>query len=391
MEDALDDIHAWLDASATNHETCLDELIQAVNTDYQYNQTTYNPPQDDVSTAGENIRKLYSILLHLANFVSSYASKLPELPVNLPNLDDLPKINFRRLLSSEEDVESGTRSPFVVDESSMNGWVARHGISRRLLQLQTAPPNAVVDIQGTGDYKNIQAAVDAAPPNSKTLWIILIKKGVYSGQVEVKKKFTNIAFRGEGQDVTILTGNKNVVDGSTTFASATLSELPALLACFPARHDAITGTCALSMPATHHLSSVLPLAVVSGQGFLGTGFTVRNTAGAAKHQAVALRVSADLVAFYKVTFTGFQDTLYTHSLRQFYSQCIVVGTVDYIFGNAAVIIQDSQLLATTGMKGQQNTFTAQGRTDPSMNTGIILHGCTLAPDASYQKQLTVFK
>lgn len=95
---------------------------------------------------------------------------------------------------------------------------------RRLLQSSTSPPNVVVAADGSGDYKTVSAAVAAAPDNSKTRYIIKIKAGVYRENVEVTKKKKFIMFLGEGRSNTIITGNKNVVDGSTTFKSATVGK-----------------------------------------------------------------------------------------------------------------------------------------------------------------------
>lgn len=119
-----------------------------------------------------------------------------------------------------------------------------------------------------------------------------------------------------------------------------------------------------------------------GQGFVGINITFRNTAGPSKGQAVAVRNGADLSTFYRCSFEAYQDTLYTHSLRQFYRECDIYGTVDFIFGNAAVVFQDCNLYARKPNPQQKNIFTAQGREDPNQNTGISLQNCTIkaAPD-----------
>ncbi|KAG6538290.1 hypothetical protein ZIOFF_003404 [Zingiber officinale] len=117
---------------------------------------------------------------------------------------------------------------------------------------------------------------------------------------------------------------------------------------------------------------------VVGDGFLMRDLTVENSAGPSKHQAVALRVGADLSAFYRCSFVGYQDTLYAHSLRQFFRNCDVYGTVDFIFGNAAVVLQNCSLYARRPLDNQQNIFTAQGREDPNQNTGISIHNCKVA-------------
>ncbi|PWA99296.1 pectinesterase, catalytic, Pectin lyase fold/virulence factor [Artemisia annua] len=101
----------------------------------------------------------------------------------------------------------------------------------------------------------------------------------------------------------------------------------------------------------------------TGSGFIARGMTFRNTAGRQNHQAVALRSSSDLSVFYQCGFKGYLDTLYTHSQRQIYKECYIYGTVDFIFGNAAVVFQNCMIYGRRGMKGQQVTITAEGRTD----------------------------
>jgi pectinesterase len=102
--------------------------------------------------------------------------------------------------------------------------------------------------------------------------------------------------------------------------------------------------------------------------------TFRNTAGAKNHQAVALRSGSDFSVFYKCSFEGYQDTLYVHSQRQFYRECDIYGTVDFIFGNAAVVFQNCNIYARSP-PNKTITITAQGRTDPNQNTGISIHNC----------------
>ncbi|EYU26889.1 hypothetical protein MIMGU_mgv1a0257351mg, partial [Erythranthe guttata] len=91
---------------------------------------------------------------------------------------------------------------------------------------------------------------------------------------------------------------------------------------------------------------------VYGERFVAIDITFQNTAGPHKHQAVAVRNTADLSIFYRCSFEGYciptnsyQDTLYAHSLRQFYQDCNVYGTVDFIFGNAAAVFQSCNLFA----------------------------------------------
>lgn len=113
-----------------------------------------------------------------------------------------------------------------------------------------------------------------------------------------------------------------------------------------------------------------------GDRFIARGITFRNTAGPQNHQAVALRSGSDLSVFYQCSFEGYQDTIYVFSERQFYKNCNIYGTVDFIFGNAAVVFQNCNIFPKRPPNGT-NTLTAQGRTDPNQNTGIVIHDCVV--------------
>ncbi|KAJ0779327.1 putative pectinesterase [Helianthus annuus] len=218
-------------------------------------------------------------------------------------------------------------------KSGFPGWM-KPG-DRKLLQSSNPQANVVVAQDGSGNYKTIAAAIAAAAKRSGNgRYVIRVKAGVYKENIEIGKKLKNIMLVGDGIGKTIITGSKSVGGGTTTFKSATLA--------------------------------------VVGDGFIGRGFTVRNTAGPQNHQAVALRSGSDLSVFYQCSFEGYQDTLYVHSNRQFYRECDIYGTVDFIFGNAAVVIQNCNIYARKP-PNKTNTLTAQGRTDQNQNTGISIH------------------
>ncbi|MED6151767.1 hypothetical protein PIB30_085625, partial [Stylosanthes scabra] len=82
---------------------------------------------------------------------------------------------------------------------------------------------------------------------------------------------------------------------------------------------------------------------ITGDRFIGRGITFKNTAGAINHQAVALRSGSDLSVFYQCSFEGYQDTLYVHAAKQFYRECDIYGTVDFIFGDATAVFQNCNI------------------------------------------------
>lgn len=117
------------------------------------------------------------------------------------------------------------------------------------------------------------------------------------------------------------------------------------------------------------------VAAAMGSGFIAKGLTIVNSAGPGKGQAVALRVGGDLSVVHGCAIQAYQDTLYVYANRQFYTGCTVAGTVDFIFGNAAAVLQGCEIQARRPSPGQEDTVTAQGRTDPNQNTGIAIHRC----------------
>nr|POE45127.1 putative pectinesterase/pectinesterase inhibitor 7 [Quercus suber] len=183
-------------------------------------------------------------------------------------------------------------------------------VSRRnLIQLQgvdkvVVSAIATVSQDGSGNFTTINDAISAAPNNSAATdgyFLIYVTAGVYEEYVSITVNKRNLMMIGDGIDQTIITGNRSFVDSSTTFNSATF--------------------------------------VVVAPGFVAVNITFRNTAGAIKYQAVTVRNGADMSTFYSCSFEAYQDTLYTHSLRQFYRECDIYGTVDFIFGNAAVVFK----------------------------------------------------
>ncbi|KAG0466871.1 hypothetical protein HPP92_018451 [Vanilla planifolia] len=221
-------------------------------------------------------------------------------------------------------------------------WV---GPAERVVLNAFSPAELAVDVtvakDGSGNYRTLQAAVDSAPANSKGRFTIYVKAGTYKENVQVGKNKKNITIVGDGMNATVISGSLNFVDGSTTFNSATLAAV--------------------------------------GDGFILQDLCVENTAGPEKHQAVAVRIGADKSVVNRCQIRGYQDTLYAHSLRQFYRDSLISGTIDYIFGNAAVVFQKCNLVARKPLANQKNAVTAQGRTDKNQNTGTSIQDCRIVP------------
>nr|DAD27844.1 TPA_asm: hypothetical protein HUJ06_029312 [Nelumbo nucifera] len=316
-----DDVQTLLSAIMTNQQTCLDGL-QVTKSAWSVRNGIYTPLSDG--------NKLYSVSLAL--FTRGWVHKKSKV------------VKPRKLMFSDMEAVRDGRLPLQMSRRNLEFY---ESVSRRKL-LQTTVADVlvsdmvVVSQDGSGNFTTINDAVAAAPNNTNAsdgYFLIYIAAGIYEEYVSIAKNKKNLMMIGDGINQTVITGNRSVVDGWTTFNSATLA--------------------------------------VVGQGFVAINITVRNTAGAIKHQAVAVRNGADLSTFYSCSFEGYQDTLYAHSLRQFYRECDIYGTVDFIFGNAAAVFQNCNIYARLPMQGQFNALTAQGRTDPNQNTGISIQNCNI--------------
>ncbi|KAJ7980475.1 Pectinesterase [Quillaja saponaria] len=302
------------------------ELINWLSAVISYQQTcldgvTSPKLKDEMSNGVLNATMLTSNALAIVSAVSEILIAF--------NISTNSSAGSRRLLYTSEDYKYPS-------------WLSR--ADRRLLQASPTnlKPNAVVAQDGSGKYKTITAALAAYPKDLKGRYIIYVKAGVYDEYITVDKKQINVFMYGDGPRKTIVTGRKNNVDGVSTYLSATFAAV--------------------------------------GLGFIGKSMGFQNTAGPQKHQAVALRVQSDMAAFYNCRMDGYQDTLYTQAHRQFYRNCVISGTVDFIFGDAAALIQNSLIITRKPMDGQKNTITAQGRTDKRENTAIVIQNCRLVPE-----------
>ncbi|TQD72728.1 hypothetical protein C1H46_041734 [Malus baccata] len=154
------------------------------------------------------------------------------------------------------------------------------------------------------------------------------------------------------------------------------------------RYTVITSSRSVSGGYTTYNSAT---AGINGPGFIARGITFRNTAGQLKGQAVALMSASDLSVFYRCAFQGYQDTLMVHSQRQFYRECYIFGTIDFIFGNAAAVFQNCIIYVRKPLWGQVNVITAQGRNDPFQNTAISIHNSQVLAAADLKPVASSYK
>nr|XP_027073575.1 pectinesterase-like [Coffea arabica] len=162
-------------------------------------------------------------------------------------------------------------------------------------------------------------AIASAPIQSQSRYYIHVEAGIYEEIVEVWGNKTNIALIGDGENLTKITMNRRFPEFKT-YKTATVS--------------------------------------VKGYRFMAKYITFENSAGEGS-QAVALMSESDQSSFYRCSFLGYQDTLYAKSGKQFYKECDIYGTVDFVFGDAAAVFQSCNLYAWL-----PNRIITSGKKDP---------------------------
>lgn len=207
----------------------------------------------------------------------------------------------------------------------------------------------VVAKDGSGDFQTIQAAFDAVPDFRKNETRILLRPGIYKEKLILAASKTNVSLIGENAETTLVThddfaqkknkfGEEMGTTGSTSF-------------------------------------------FVFGDGFYAKNITFENSSGPVG-QAVAVRVDGDKVMFEKCRFLGFQDTLYPHGdrSRQYYKDCYIEGTVDFIFGWSTAVFENCEIFS----KAPSGYVTAAS-TEKETEFGFVFINCKLtgnSPESS---------
>jgi len=201
-----------------------------------------------------------------------------------------------------------------------------------------------VSKEGKGNFKTVQEAINAVPDFRKKTTTIFIKAGVYKEKLTLPATKNMVTFIGEDRDKTILTyddyaSKKNIFGeeiGTTSSSSF----------------------------------------FVYGEEFTAENITFENSAGPVG-QAVAVRVDGDKAIFKNCRFLGFQDTLYPHGdrSRQFYKNCYIEGTVDFIFGWSTAVFQDCEIFC------KQQGYVTAASTNADTKYGFVFINCKITGDA----------
>lgn len=212
----------------------------------------------------------------------------------------------------------------------------------------SAKDKIVVAQDGSGDYRTVQAAINAVPDHSINICTIFIKNGTYKEKLTVPEGKNHITMIGESRDKTILTYDD-----------------------FASKPDASGKNI-----GTSGSSSVF----IFGNDFTAVNITFQNSAGPVG-QAVAMRVTGTRAYFQNCAFLGFQDTLYTHGFGtvEFYRDCYIEGTVDFIFGAATSWFENCSIFCKKG-----GGYVSAAAQPDSVKYGYVFNNCHLSGNAAPQ-------
>ncbi|NBP68666.1 MAG: pectin esterase [Cytophagia bacterium] len=206
----------------------------------------------------------------------------------------------------------------------------------------------VVAADGSGDFTTVQAAFNAVPDFRQNVTTIFVKKGIYKEKLILATSKTKVRLIGESVTQTILT-HDDFAAKKNRFGEAI----------------GTTGSSSF---------------FVFADDFLAENITFENSAGPVG-QAVAVRISGDKVQFINCRFLGFQDTLYAHGekSRQYYKECYIEGTVDYIFGWSTAFFENCTIFTKKGGMYVTAASTLEGTPH-----GFVFVNCKITGDAPDQ-------
>lgn len=201
---------------------------------------------------------------------------------------------------------------------------------------------------GSGDFTSIQKAIESCKSFPDKFITIFVKNGVYHEKVRIPSWNTKITLRGENKDATIITYGdyfKRIGKGpNSTFYTATL--------------------------------------LIQGNDFHAENLTVKNSAGPVG-QAIAVAVEADRCSFVNCNILGNQDTLFCSGerARQYFKDCRIEGTTDFIFGEATALFEKCTLLC------KANSFLTAASTVQGASFGFVFKDCTIKNAPGVRKVL----
>ncbi|MET9391698.1 pectinesterase family protein [Streptomyces sp. NPDC006624] len=264
-----------------------------------------------------------------------------------------------------------TYYPYTLDKAADLPSVLKAGAGPRASLGTTAAASAeaaaattlTVAQDGSGQYRTVQAAVDAVPANNPSRVVIAVKPGTYREVVKVPSNKPHVTIQGTGasrKDTTIVYNNASGTPkpGGGTYGTSGSATVAVEADDFQARNLTVSND--FDEAANQSLSG---------------------------HQAVALRTAADRVFLDRIIVSGDQDTLLLDTAakdrlgRVYVGDSYVIGNVDFIFGRATAVVDRSVIT----LKKRWNGTSAGYVTAPSTaanRKGILIANSTVTGDVA---------
>ncbi|MEL1240918.1 pectinesterase family protein [Flavobacterium flavipallidum] len=201
---------------------------------------------------------------------------------------------------------------------------------------------------GSGDFNTVQTAIDAANTEKGTV-LIYIKKGIYKEKLVIPSSKKGLQLIGEDKDKTIIT------------------------------NDDYSGKPNPETKRNFGTSDSYTL-LVRADDVRIENVTIENS-WCEKGQAVSLCAKGERFIIKNSRILGCQDTLLTDGdgYYQYYENCYIEGTTDFIFGPAVAVFQDCII------KSKINSYITAASTPENQEFGYVFFNCKLIADANATK------
>ncbi len=239
-----------------------------------------------------------------------------------------------------------------------------------LADLAATPPDFVVR-----PGESLQAAIDKVPASGTRRWVIHIQPGTYRGPLCIKDK-APLALVGSPLDPAAVV----LVDGRFA-GQAKAEQLPAH-PCVPELGKAATGTSGSTTVLVQSDDVQLIALTIANDAMDGVRHGQPYPPGAGESggaQAVALTLAGDRLQLAHVRLLGHQDTLYARRAapdrpaRQLIRHSLIAGDVDFIFGNAVLVIEHSTILTRAHRRTPgQGSIVLAPSTAPGVAQGFLV-------------------
>ena len=211
------------------------------------------------------------------------------------------------------------------------------------------PDTLVVARDGTGEFRNIDDALEVCRAFMDYHKVIFVKKGIYKEKLVIPSWLTNIEICGEDAENTVITWDDH--------ANIKTTERPNGMGTF----------------RTYTLK-------VEGSDITLKNITIENNS-ARLGQAVALHTEGDGIVIVNCRLLGHQDTVYTGvaGSRQLFKDCYIEGTTDFIFGPGTAWFENCEI------RSKANSYITAASTPQSQPYGYVFHNCRLTADEGIDK------